>query len=84
VTTKKSPPVSKTKTRAANNPLLRSDRITFVSTCPMCLNERVQHAYSRRTLFLRLNAASNIEAYCAVCKVYWPISERERGAISLQ
>jgi len=50
----------------------------------MCLNERVQHAYSRRTLFLRLNAASNIEAYCAVCKVYWPISERERGAISLQ
>jgi len=50
----------------------------------MCLKDRIQQAYSRQTVVFRLNAGSNIEAYCAVCKVYWPISESERRAISLR
>lgn len=79
------PPTSKAKTRAANSPLVRrSAPIRFVATCPMCLKERIQQAYSRQTLVFRLNAGSNIEAYCPVCKVYWPISESERRAISLR
>ena len=81
---KADPPAGKAKTRAANNPLVRSAPIRFVATCPMCLKDRIQQAYSRQTVVFRLNAGSNIEAYCAVCNVYWLISESERRAISLR
>jgi len=46
--------------------------------------EREHRHRKRRTVFLRLSAGSNIEAYCAVCNVYWLISESERRAISLR
>jgi len=56
-------------------------RITFVSTCPRCGQNRVQHGYTRHTLLNLLNARCKIDAYCIVCNVCWPISERERREI---
>jgi hypothetical protein len=52
-----------------------------VSSCPKCGQTRLQHAYSRRALFVLVNTRRKIDAYCIVCKVCWPISESERRAI---
>ena len=59
-------------------------RITFVSTCPNCGGERVQHSYARLVLFDLLKTRRKIDAYCVVCNVCWPITEGERREISRQ
>ena len=59
-------------------------RITFVSTCPRCGQERFQHGYTRRILSSLLSRRSTIDAYCIECNVCWPINESERRAISPQ
>jgi len=41
MTERKDRPDSKAKTRAADNPLLRSAQIRFVSTCQMCVKDTV-------------------------------------------
>jgi len=58
-------------------------RINFISTCPKCGLERIQHGYSRRILLRLLSTRRKIDAYCIVCNVCWPITESERFAISL-
>ena len=78
-------PVSGSDAPKAANPLVWYWlRIAFVSTCPKCGHDRVQHGYARHTLFNLLNARRKIDAYCIVCNVCWPISESERRAISPQ
>ena len=57
-------------------------KVTFVSTCPKCGQDRSQHGYTRRILLSMLNRRSKIDAYCIECNVCWPISESERRAIS--
>ena len=70
--------------RAANPSAWYWPRITFVSTCPKCGHDRVQHGYTRHSLFNLLNTRCKIDAYCIVCNVCWPISESERRTISPQ
>ncbi len=86
--TTRTPPLtflSSSRIRRANGSLVRFwPKITFVSTCPKCGRERPQHGYTRRTLFSLLDAHRQIDAYCMVCDVCWPISESERRAISPQ
>ncbi len=80
-----SPPASARSSgaRRVNDPPVRFlPKITFVSTCPKCGHERLQHGYTRRILSGMLNTRRTIDAYCIVCNVCWPISERERRAIS--
>jgi uncharacterized protein (DUF983 family) len=74
--------VSRARPHRPSHPLIwNRANSTFVSSCPNCGRGRVQHGYSRRTLFTLLNTRRKIDAYCVVCKVCWPISESERRAI---
>jgi hypothetical protein len=76
-------PVGRLNTRGAESPPVRKrPKIRFVSTCPQCGHGRLQHGYSRRTLFNLLNTRRKIDAYCSGCNVCWPISESERRMIS--
>jgi ribosomal protein L32 len=76
---------SKSGARKADDPPAGSrPKITFVSTCPKCGHERLQHGYTRRVLYNLLNTRRKIDAYCIVCNVCWPIGESERRAISPQ
>jgi hypothetical protein len=59
-------------------------KTTFVSTCPKCGHERLQHGYTRRILFNLLIRRSNIDAYCVSCNVCWPIPDSDRRALSPQ
>jgi len=49
--------------------------------CPKCGHRRLQHGYTRAILFNLLNTRRNIDAYCSVCNVCWPITESERRMI---
>lgn len=87
MTTKMSPltSVSRARMRGPNNPLLwNRPKSSFVSMCPRCGRERLQHGYSRRALLTLLNTGRRINAYCTLCNVCWPISDGERRMISLQ
>jgi len=62
------------------------DWILFAATCPKCRRQVLQHGYSRVLLFGFLDVDHPIEAYCATCDGFWPISAEERrgllGALS--
>ena len=86
MTTRTSPITSQGRTgmrRAGNPSAWHWPRITFISTCPKCGQERNQHGYTRHILLDLLNTRRKIDAYCIVCNVCWPIKESERRAISL-
>jgi hypothetical protein len=55
--------------------------VVFVATCPKCRQQVLQHGYSRVVLFGFLDVDHPIEAYCATCDEFWPISSEERRAI---
>ena len=57
----------------------RSRAINFVSTCPVCGQQRVQYAYTRRALVRLLQKGQIVEAYCGACDVVWPASAQERA-----
>jgi hypothetical protein len=61
-----------------------SPRISFISTCPKCGQARTQHGFTRQVLLEMLSKRRQIDAYCIVCNVCWPIKEYERRAISPQ
>lgn len=87
MTTTTSPPASVRRSGSRNAVDLqvgKRPKITFVSACPKCGQERLQRGYSRRILFNLLNARRKIDAYCIACNVCWPISDSERRAISTQ
>jgi len=62
-----------------NRPM--QNRVLFVATCPKCRRQVLQHGYSRVLLFAFLDLEHPIEAYCAPCDEFWPISAEECRAI---
>ena len=50
----------------------------FSAECPKCGHERPQTGYVPEELQLLLTSGAEIEAYCANCDVYWPLSTEER------
>ena len=64
---------SRTKSERRNRP------INFVATCPVCGQQRVQYAYTRRALVRLLERGQIVDAYCGTCDVVWPTSAEERA-----
>jgi hypothetical protein len=56
--------------------------VIFASTCPVCGQERLQHAYTRRALTRLIESSQIIDAYCVACDVVWPVSAHERVVIA--
>ena len=52
--------------------------IPFVSICPKCGRPEPQLAFSRSALQRSLEKGHPIEAYCAMCDVFWRVSPHER------
>jgi len=52
--------------------------VPFLSECPKCGHERPQTGYVPEELGLLLKSGAEIEAYCANCDAYWPLSTEER------
>jgi hypothetical protein len=62
----------------------KEESISFVSTCPKCGRPEPQLAFSRSALQRSLDQSHPIEAYCAMCDVFWRVSPRELASISAQ
>jgi len=58
------------------------DSLGFMSTCPNCNDARAQQIYGLRILVRSLVDNQPIEAYCAVCKEFWPITANERAELA--
>jgi len=58
------------------------DSLRFMSTCPNCKDARFQQIYGFRALVTFLVHYQPIEAYCAVCDEFWPISADERAELA--
>lgn len=50
----------------------------FLSVCPGCGRKQPQQGFSRAALLRLLDDDLEIQAYCATCHSFWPISEQER------
>ena len=55
-----------------------SQVIVFTSTCPRCKCERLQDGFTAADLTRLLYGGYPIEAYCAACDEYWPVSLQKR------
>jgi transcription elongation factor Elf1 len=55
-----------------------TNQLIFVCTCPVCGQERVQHAYTGRALVRLIEKGQTIDAYCGTCDVVWGVSVQER------
>lgn len=55
--------------------------VRFRSMCPKCAKIQPQSGYDRNSLLRLLNGGYPVEAYCAACDEYWPISFKERVAL---
>ena len=58
------------------NPLI------FVSTCPSCERQQLQHGHTRRALTKLIEYRQIIDAYCLECDVVWPVTAEERALIA--
>ena len=58
------------------NPLI------FVSTCPSCGRQQLQHGHTRRALTKLIESRQIIDAYCLECDVVWPVTTEERALIA--
>jgi hypothetical protein len=58
------------------NPLI------FVSTCPSCALQQLQHGHTRRALTKLIESREIIDAYCLECDVVWPVTAEERALIA--
>ena len=54
----------------------------FMSTCPNCKDVRSLQIYGFRTLVSSLVDNQPIEAHCAVCNEFWPITANERAELA--
>jgi hypothetical protein len=70
-----------TEARAGISSRSMQDWVLFAAICPKCRRQVLQHGYSRVLLFGFLDVDHPIEAYCATCDQFWPISAGERRAI---
>jgi hypothetical protein len=75
--------------RAKRVPVARRERlqtgdesIPFASTCPKCGRREPQLAFSRSALQRSLDESHPVEAYCAMCDVYWQLTPHERAEIA--
>ena len=59
-----------------------SDSLRFLSMCPNCKDARFQQVHGFRTLITSLVHNQPIDAYCAVCNDFWPISANERAELA--
>ena len=57
-------------------------RVRFLSTCPVCGEQQLQLAYTRRALIRLLENANTIDAYCSECDVVWPVNAQERNLVA--
>ena len=55
--------------------------VRFRSMCPKCAKIQPQPGYDRNSLLRLLNRGHPVEAYCAACDEYWPVSNKERAAL---
>jgi hypothetical protein len=60
----------------------RNECVAFVSTCPKCGRPEPQLAFSRSALQRALDESHPVEAYCAMCGVYWQLTPHERAEIA--
>jgi len=67
-------PVLASRTKSGRR---RNKPINFVSTCPVCRQQRVQYAYTQRELARLLQKGQIIDAYCGECDIVWPASAHE-------
>ena len=58
------------------------DCLGFVSKCPNCKDARFQQGYGFRALVTFLVSNQPIEAYCAACNEFWPISASDRAELA--
>jgi hypothetical protein len=58
------------------NPLI------FVSGCPTCGRQQLQHGHTRRALTRLIESRQIIDAYCLECDVVWPVTAEERALIA--
>ena len=59
----------------------KTNPMQFRSMCPICVTMRSQRGYDRNSLQRLLNGGYPVEAYCATCDEYWPVSIEERAAL---
>jgi hypothetical protein len=52
--------------------------LPFFSLCPVCGQQQLQLAYTRRALLGLVPSGNIIDAYCLACDVVWPVSAQER------
>jgi hypothetical protein len=57
------------------NPLI------FISTCPSCGRQQLQHGHTRRALTKLIESRQIIDAYCLDCDVVCPVTAEERALI---
>lgn len=60
------------------------ESITFASTCPKCGRPEPRLAFCRSALQRSLDKGYPVEAYCAMCDVFWRVDPRERAEIAAQ
>ena len=56
--------------------------LIFVSTCPSCGRQQLQHGHTRRALTELIESRRIIDAYCLECDVVWPVTAEERALIA--
>jgi hypothetical protein len=54
----------------------------FVSTCPGCGQQRLQHGHTRRALIRSIEVRQIIDAYCLECDMVWAVTLEDRGLIA--
>jgi len=55
-----------------------SRTIAFASICPRCRREQPQSTFDVASIVRLINGGYPIEAYCAVCREFWPIDLQKR------
>ena len=60
----------------------RTNEVSFLSTCPRCTREQLQQGFSPAAVQRLLDSGYPVEAYCAMCDQFWPISAPERAAVA--
>jgi len=73
---------AKKRLRSLIGKRIGSERVRFLSTCPVCGEQQLQLAYTRRALLRLLENANIIDAYCLACDVVWPVNVQERNLVA--
>jgi hypothetical protein len=60
------------------------ESMRFTAVCPRCRGRQSQQGFSRAALLRLLDDDREIQAYCATCHDFWPISKQERLMITAE